>query len=1037
MRLSKTIFTVIIAISLASITYAQEKCATDIKRQELLLDPNFVELERLAEERAKEALKNRNLSKMTNVLTIPVVIHVLHLGEAEGVGSNISDAQIYSSIDNLNDYYRGQIPTSSVDFEIEFVLAQRDPNCNSTDGIIRLDASSLPGYSNFGVNVANTNGADYSDIVAFSSWPKNEYFNIWIVTELDNNNGGYGYQGYAYYYGENYTNHGSVMMSSVFGYDPGNTNGWGLNSNGDNSTVVHEAGHYLNLHHTFIGDGIGNDCPLDAVVGVDSDGCADTVPHKRETSTCPVINSCTGLPWVDNNTINNIMGYYSCSDRLTNDQKTRARAIMEGTPIVNSTGAEPLDPNYIEPTAACSVNSSPSVYSGILSVELNGNTEASSHSQNDGGNIDLAACSNSFIIDTSVSNTLNVEMYTNNFQQLGVWIDWNNDGDFEDNAEFQHFSQDISPATIVPITLTYPTIIPYGNYVRMRLITDVDDIYGPGLINNSPCYSSLAYGQSEDYSIYVEANSFTTYTYNNGWSPTNPVGVSNITDALIIESGTANINANTTCSNVTVNPGAALTIDLGVTLSASLVTLNSTSQQFSSLISDGSITGLVNYNRHVALVGSEIGGTNDLISAPISGILFPDFATVNLLNLPALGAIRAFAPYNTVDGEYQNYNIITNLLTTIDPGIGYRTATTDGGTLSFSGTPIISDVLDVPITDAGAGFAWNLIGNPYPSYIDFEDFFTENSNEFAVGTAYKAIYGYDGNTQDGWTVWNLATIANTTITELIAPGQGFYVKSKSGGGLVDFTTSMRRTGSTDDFIAGRNTTTNVAFCKLNLTSNTKTTSTEMYFIEGTTRGLDSGYDAALYKGNASPFCIFSNLVENDEGLGMAIQSLPYSALNNTIIPIGIHAIANEQLTLSIDDSANLPSDIQVFLNDTYENTITLLNDSDYIFTPSQDLSGIGRFYIQYETQALDIKDNDINSLIISTTATPKTIIVEGLLMSNTKAYLYDLQGRLVLTEALNISNTFNYIDVSSLSTGVYIIKVSNTSNSKFQKLILK
>ena len=68
-------------------------------------------------------------------------------------------------------------------------------------------------------------------------------------------------------------------------------------------------------------------CPADTTIGNDSDGCADTVPHRRETSTCPANNSCTGNPWLDNNTINNIMSYYNCADRLTNDQKTRVSSI--------------------------------------------------------------------------------------------------------------------------------------------------------------------------------------------------------------------------------------------------------------------------------------------------------------------------------------------------------------------------------------------------------------------------------------------------------------------------------------------------------------------------------------------------------------------------------------------------------------------------------------------------------------------------------------------------------------------------------------
>ena len=81
-------------------------------------------------------------------------------------------------------------------------------------------------------------------------------------------------------------------------------------------------------------------------------------------------------------------------------------------------------------------------------------------------------------------------------------------------------------------------------------------------------------------------------------------------------------------------------------------------------------------------------------------------------NLPASGNLRAFAPYNTSAGAYQNYDIINNVLTTIDAGVGYRTSTMDSGTLTFTGTVRTDDVLDVPITDATAGYGWNLIGNP-------------------------------------------------------------------------------------------------------------------------------------------------------------------------------------------------------------------------------------------------------------------------------------------------------------------------------------
>ena len=123
-------------------------------------------------------------------------MHVLHLGENVGTGTNISDAQIQSSIDHLNQFYRGQTTNSPVDFKIEFSLAKQDPNCNATTGINRINASGVPGYSNGGVDYYGDGGqADENTLKDLSRWSETDYFNIWIVSEIENNNAGSGISG--------------------------------------------------------------------------------------------------------------------------------------------------------------------------------------------------------------------------------------------------------------------------------------------------------------------------------------------------------------------------------------------------------------------------------------------------------------------------------------------------------------------------------------------------------------------------------------------------------------------------------------------------------------------------------------------------------------------------------------------------------------------------------------------------------------------------------------------------------------------------
>jgi len=92
---------------------------------------------------------NRQQSSINHqVITIPVVVHVLHTGQAIGTGLNISNAQIQSQIDVLNEDYRrlnadatntpAEFQGVAADVEIEFVLACVDPNGNPTNGIVRV-----------------------------------------------------------------------------------------------------------------------------------------------------------------------------------------------------------------------------------------------------------------------------------------------------------------------------------------------------------------------------------------------------------------------------------------------------------------------------------------------------------------------------------------------------------------------------------------------------------------------------------------------------------------------------------------------------------------------------------------------------------------------------------------------------------------------------------------------------------------------------------------------------------------------------------
>jgi len=300
-----------------------EKCISAIEHNRLMLTDRVYANKMHAFESAMKRTAHRDINS-DPVLTIPVVVHIIHKGEAIGVGSNISDQAVYDKIKAVNDNFRKTIGTdgygNGVDTGIEFALAVRTPAGLCTNGIERIDMSSNPAYVTYGYRYLSANGITYADLIAASTWDHSAYYNIYLVSEIDNNEGGNGTLGFASFA----TSHGQpgdgmVAVSNQLHAALGNTES-------------HELGHALNLYHTFEGDGtFGTACPAANGCGpAAGDCCADTPPHMRSNISC----TSSGTNACDNNSSNalfvsNYMNYTFCMDMFTADQKSRMRTALQ------------------------------------------------------------------------------------------------------------------------------------------------------------------------------------------------------------------------------------------------------------------------------------------------------------------------------------------------------------------------------------------------------------------------------------------------------------------------------------------------------------------------------------------------------------------------------------------------------------------------------------------------------------------------------------------------------------------------------------
>lgn len=362
--------------------------------------------------------------------------------------------------------------------------------------------------------------------------------------------------------------------------------------------------------------------------------------------------------------------------------------------------------------------------------------------------------------------------------------------------------------------------------------------------------------------------------------------------------------------------------------------------------------------------------------------------------------------------------------------LGAETTLPDGyaKTYLFTGKPNNGDY-SINLTKTGQGF--NLVGNPYPSNIDFDLLYANNStvitNSFwrwrnDTYTVGQQGAGYKGN---NYIVYNGTGGQTPSANRQIALGQGFFVeKSTTGNANLNFNNSHRV--STASTFFQKNTNADNRFW-LTLTSPTGITNSQLIgYVAGATNGFDLNFDAEALDESSDLF--YSSLL----GKKLVVQGKDASFQASDKVKLGANFFSNGNYTISIEQQEGIFNTSQIiYLKDNLLNTYTDLKAGAYIFSTVAGLIE-DRFEIVYEQSVLGATDETKGDLVVY--KEKERFVVKS---SNAvdRIEVLDVAGRIV--KIIPVTSNTTQIASSSFASGVYILKIKFKDGSVKARKIIK
>ena len=376
------------------------------------------------------------------------------------------------------------------------------------------------------------------------------------------------------------------------------------------------------------------------------------------------------------------------------------------------------------------------------------------------------------------------------------------------------------------------------------------------------------------------------------------------------------------------------------------------------------------------------------------------------------------------DGDHDKITTYTNESTMIR-GKGYLVATTADCLLEAKGTLnqgsfTIATTKDSPVYRTG----YNLIGNPYQSYLDFNVFATTNSGSGKIWSS-TANASYVILDKDGYNSYAYNSSNNALIApRCLHPHQGFMVFVDNAAN-ASFTDAMRRIDGTAPFRDDQ-----VDYPLVNLIATEEDGNRDITTIEvgrPDRGGAFKYHDMHLGKG-----CLYTRYEDQDYAI---VFTQP------EVDEVSVRFETDEDATYTMTwDTENGEFNYLHLIDNITGINIDCLQDREYRFT-AKTSDYKSRFKLVFGYTGIE-ENEDGPSTGSGTFAfvMGNELVVNGPSTGSGTAgtatlQMFDMTGRMVMQQT--VSGTQTTVSLPERSAGVYVLRLNDRNGSRVQKIVIE